>query len=318
LYGLFLLFSLCIGTIFGWASSSSLLTRGLFDPKLLFFSDPRKAFDDRNVEVLLILGCDEDRVYAGYHKPGRIVRGSARSDMMMLARLDFAHNSITGLSIPRDTACTLPGFGKHKINAFYSIAGSGSRAALAQRAVEHLLPGVSINKVVAIDFDKFKELVDLVGGVDVTVPRKTDYDDFAGDLHIHFHAGPQHMAGHNAIEFIRFRHDREGDFGRQSREREFLLAVKTSALRNWAKLPQIAEEGKRVLGGTLTDDQVLALAMFSKKVSADRIKMATLPVLPSSGVFLKLDAPATKKLLLNLGFVEQAQSEARPATPSEG
>ena len=74
---------------------------------------------------LLILGCDEDLSPGGK----RVLLKQARSDMMLLARLDFNNKSVRALSIPRDTLCQLPGYSEQKINAYHALgAAKSSRA----------------------------------------------------------------------------------------------------------------------------------------------------------------------------------------------
>ena len=62
-------------------------------------------------------------------------RGDARSDTMMLVRLDPKQNATTVLSIPRDLRVTIPGHGIDKINAAYGLGGLD----LTTRTVKELL-----------------------------------------------------------------------------------------------------------------------------------------------------------------------------------
>lgn len=286
-YGLYLVLALCVGTVAGWIDKSPLL-KSIFVDSLLH-RDPKPAFGNRSSVVLLLLGCDEDRFFRGTKLHGsNIERAYARSDMMLLTKLDFDNKKITALSIPRDTLFGFPGQVRHKINWFFSSAPYSKsspvpvlvqRAAYTQKAVEGLLPGVHIDQSVVLNFEAFERLVDLVGGVDVDVPKKMDYDDNAGELHIHLKPGPQHMDGTDAIGFVRFRHDAESDFGRQSRQKEFLLAFKKSVLSNVPRLPAVVEDSKAVFNGSLTDDQIAALLAFSRSVPESSIEMGMVPVL---------------------------------------
>src|SRR5579859_681994 len=109
-YCAFLVLVLCVGTFFGWIGRSPLLKEAFFHPSAFLNSNPKQTFHQDSLNVL-VLGCDEDRWYHGVKLHGsNIIRKYARSDMMMVARLDFDNNQITALSIPRDTKCKLPGF----------------------------------------------------------------------------------------------------------------------------------------------------------------------------------------------------------------
>lgn len=261
------------GTAYGILGRSKITSNPL---KLIIPPDPVDTFK-ADSQTFLILGCDQDVGYLSQY----VKRHAARSDMMMVARMNFATKEITGVSIPRDTWCQLPGFNEHKINAYHAIAKWGKEKELSKQAVEHLI-GVKIDKVIVIDYDAFKNLVDLMGGVRVNVPRAMDYDDNAGKLHIHLKPGPQVLTGYDAMCYVRYRKSNkkgqsETDFERQERQKDLLVGLKMAALSNWQSLPEIAEAGKKVFGNALTDDQILALAGFAREVGQTRIKLGVIP-----------------------------------------
>lgn len=264
---------LASGSALGWLGRSKLISqnwRALITPP-----SPQEVFNS-DAETFLILGCDED-VY--YHSEF-VLKHKARSDMMMVARMDFASGEITGVSIPRDTWCTLEGYKEHKINAYYSIAKSGEESLLAKKAVESLI-GVQIDKVVVIDYDAMKKLVDTLGGVYVDVPRKMDYDDDAGKLHIHLTPGRQKLDGDQALEYVRFRHSNDGknetDFQRQQRQKDMLLGFRQAAVSNWMRMPDFVDAGKAVFGGALADREILALAGFARGLNQSKIRLGVIP-----------------------------------------
>ena len=89
-----------------------------------------------------------------------------RSDSIMLD----AHGSLTrtaGVSLdPRDLQVDIPDYGVAKINAASQVGGP----ALSLRTVKDLT-GLPVNHIVIVDFARFAELIDAVGGIDITVPR---------------------------------------------------------------------------------------------------------------------------------------------------
>ena len=197
--------------------------------------------------------------------------------MILVARLDFATNRITGLSIPRDTTFRLPDFdGKtHKINAYYNLAPKGEEKATMVRAIEHILPGVKIDRTIAINYDAFQNLVNTVGGVPVVVPKGKEgdglhYDDWSGNLHINLAPGPQVLSGTDAMGYVRFRNDAESDYGRQERQKEFLTSFKSTVLRHPFQLPEVAEQGKAVLDNALNDREIIGLIAFSREGALDQ------------------------------------------------
>ncbi len=146
----------------------------------------------------------------------------ARSDTLLLVRLDPRTGSVSMLSVPRDLLVTIPGYGQNKINAAYSLGG----ARLALEVVRHLL-GVPINDFVDIDFDGFKQVVNKLGGAYLMIDRRyynnTAVTNYAS---IDIQPGYQRLNGAQALGWVRFRHDQNGDFTRIVRQQMFLREMK--------------------------------------------------------------------------------------------
>ena len=165
--------------------------------------------------------------------------GPELTDTMLLATVDMKDKRVGLLSIPRDLAYPLGGGKFVKINSLNAYAeqthpGNGSRE--TANAVQDLL-GIRIDHVVKIDFKAFQELIDAVGGVDITVERSfvdreypTDDDKYQT---VTFDQGLQHMDGETALKFARSRHGSNGegsDFARAHRQQMILLALKEKLL----------------------------------------------------------------------------------------
>lgn len=88
-----------------------------------------------------------------------------RSDTILLVRA--GGTTFRKLSIPRDTLATIPGHGGQKINSAYAFGG----AKLTVETIEKFL-GINIDHIAIVDFNGFRDLIDAVGGVDVTVKKK--------------------------------------------------------------------------------------------------------------------------------------------------
>ncbi len=265
---------------------------------------PQAAFKSDST-TFLILGCDEDLYYQGQ----TVLKHKARSDMMLVAKMDFKSRSITGVSIPRDTWCKLPGYDNHKINAYHAIAKWGQEDALAKKAVEHTI-GVKIDKVITVDYTAFQHLVDLVGGVNVNVSKKMDYDDKAGNLHVHLTPGKHKLRGYDAMCYVRYRHSNAGvadtDFQRQQRQKDFLVGFKSAVMANVFSLPEIVQSAKDVLGNALTDDQISSLAFFSKGLQPNQIRLGVIPTY-ASGKGLGVDRTKLSKVLAMYGLARDRE-----------
>ncbi|KAA0238912.1 MAG: LytR family transcriptional regulator [Armatimonadetes bacterium] len=273
------------GTAAGWLKSSPVLSA--MSAQFLTNKNASDVFDDDALTVL-VLGCDEDRSRGG----AKVVRENARSDMMLVTKIDFANKRVGGISIPRDLEVGLPGYRAQKINAYHSIGGKD----LAKRAAESVL-GVPIDRVIVLNYKAFQELVDVVGGVEVYVPKNMKYTDRPGDLYIDLKKGRQWLDGYQAMGFVRFRHS-DSDFKRMERQRDFLFALKDRVMKNSSLLPTIVNKGSKVIGDEFSPDELASLALFLRGVSNDNIRMSSLPVVEGRGTNLNLDAGKLSEVLL--------------------
>ncbi|HJU48845.1 MAG TPA: LCP family protein [Gaiellaceae bacterium] len=210
--------------------------------------------------TILVLGTD-----------GSTVRpGARRSDSIMLVRTDPRKHRLAFLSIPRDLRVEIPGYGTAKINAANQVGGP----TLTLRTVKGLT-GLPVNHIAIVDFDRFKELIDAVGGIDVTVPRAIrsnrfdcpfDADRCAGWDGWRFAKGTQHMNGQRALVYSRIRENRldpsETDLDRARRQQQVIQATadEVTSLGTALKLPFVGDEIVKPLATELSAGQLMQLA----------------------------------------------------------
>ncbi len=307
-YVVFLLIFLVVGTGAGWLGKTPMgraILSNALHPK-----PPEEVFKGEDSITLLILGCDEDRYFRGTKLHGSSVRRKyARADMILVAKLDFKNNRISGVSIPRDTRCDLDGYKPMKINGYYSNAPKGLEEETTKQAVEHLLPGVTIDRVVTLDFDAMQEMVNAVGGVKVNIDKKMKYDDVAGDVHINFVPGPKLLNGYDAMMFVRFRHD-DSDFARQARQKQFLAAFKNAVVGHPTVFPQVAQTAVDVLNHKLSEDEICALAFFARRVPEKEIQLGQIQVKDGVGTTLLVDEDKLPATLQEYGLEDNYSPSA--------
>ena len=151
----------------------------------------------------------------------------ARTDTIVLCRVDTSKSQISMMSIPRDTMVDIEDAGINKINAAYYFGG----AAGAVKAVRDLT-GVEIDHFAEINFEELVGLIDAMGGIDVEVEETIDDPD-AGDEVIE--AGMQHLNGAQALTFSRSRAYTDGDYTRQRNQRKVIDAIIQKGLNAPAK-----------------------------------------------------------------------------------
>lgn len=165
-------------------------------------------------QTILLIG--SDTIGKGEAEVGREV---ARSDTLILLRLDPNRGATAIMSIPRDLKVEIPGYGSDKINAAYALGGPE----LTLETVKDVT-GLPINHVVNVDLAGFTEVVDKLGCVYVDVDRRY-FNDSLEYIPIDLQAGYQKLCGPQALSYARYRHE-DTDLVRGARQQEFLGAFK--------------------------------------------------------------------------------------------
>jgi polyisoprenyl-teichoic acid--peptidoglycan teichoic acid transferase len=171
--------------------------------------------------TFLVLGSDQRYI------DGKLTK-QARSDTILLARVDPRTDRIAVMSIPRDLAVDIPGYGRDKINAAYSDGGPRKTVA----TIKALFKGATgrefdINNVINVNFGGFRRAVDYIGGVYVDVDRRyfndnnPPVDSAANYATIDVQPGYQKLKGQDALDYVRYRHG-DNDLVRAARQQDFL------------------------------------------------------------------------------------------------
>ena len=308
----FCLICVTVGTVVGafWRTQfgRAIITQISVDPfhAIIHATDPLAAFtpdqqflaEQQNGVNVLLMGCDHD--YED-RRPVPIMSSPGRSDAMLLAHVDFAHNLINVLSIPRDSAVRIPGHGITKINAAHSIGGND----LSMETI-HSVFGVQPDYYVSLNFEGFQKIVDALGGVDVTVHRPLNYDDNWGNLHVHLKPGFQHLNGYKAMGYVRIRHS-DSDLMRAERQHEFLEALRSRVLEPSAflKLPGALNALSDNLQTNLKTEQMLTLANFARKLPKQNIQLVTLPVAEGPS-YVYIQVPQSTDVIRKMFFYDDA------------
>ena len=239
-----LLLSAAIGLTGGFLLAIPLsrsLTPDADAPPLLPVSNPFSAWSVFDNREILVLGVDE---------------GGGNTDAIFTLRVEGGRTSIT--QIPRDSYINSDRFGPVKANALYAYGGLDAVKSELSR-----LMGRPINHHILVNLNGIRTLSDLVGGVQVDVPKRLYYRDRSQGLLIDLQPGPQVLQGEDLEGFLRWRHDEEGDLGRLARQQLVLKSLFGSMTRpeNLVRLPALIQAagqnldtdlGAMELGGLIT------------------------------------------------------------------
>jgi LCP family protein required for cell wall assembly len=219
--------------------------------------------------------------------------GPNLSDTMMVWSIDPKTYDVAAISVPRDLYAKIPGYGYGKINA----ANADSGPQLAEKVVSTIL-GVDINYYVVVDFSGFKQAIDAVGGVDITVPtalfdKQYPCDVGNGVCPYSQPAGTIHMSGSQALKYSRCRHNDPGigncgnDYGRAARQQQVVSALKSRALSagtltNPAKLTSLIDTVGSHVKTDLQLSDLKILAQLAGKIDTAKIVNKVLDDAPDS------------------------------------
>jgi len=173
-------------------------------------------------QTFLLIGSD--------HRAGTPYN-DARTDTMLLVRLNAGSSTINVMSLPRDLQVNIPGNGNQKLNAAYSAGGPGL---LIKTVQQNVFPGFKPNHIIDVNFKGFADLVNAIGCVYSDVDHRyynqsaLGIDDYAS---INIQPGYQKLCGGNnetngALSFVRFRHT-DSDITREARQQDFLRWAKS-------------------------------------------------------------------------------------------
>ena len=168
------------------------------------------AKQEGNRTNILVMGVDA--------RPGE---DRSRSDTMMLVSIDPKINKVAVISIPRDTKVKIKG-SSNRIAAANFIGGPE----LAVTTVEELLE-VKIDNYITADFNGFKEIIDTLGGVTITVPERM----YKPSEDIDLNPGTQKLNGRQALGLVRYRDYVTGDIQRTAQQQEFIKALAAEVLK---------------------------------------------------------------------------------------
>lgn len=162
---------------------------------------------------VLLMGVDD------YSSSGE----SARTDTLMVATFNPKDKTMKLLSIPRDTLVEIPGEGiEDKINHSYAYG----KEELTIETIENFLD-IPIDYYVTVNFEGFKNIVNIIGGIKVNVPF--DFEQNSDDRiaeKLQFYEGEMTLDGRHALAYARMRKvDPLGDIGRNERQKEVVTAV---------------------------------------------------------------------------------------------
>jgi LCP family protein required for cell wall assembly len=175
-----------------------------------------------------------------------------RSDTIIVLHVPSTHDQAYLISVPRDTWVTVPGYWDMKITeAFYhgnKDGGWNGGAQLVAQALHHLT-GLQFNAAAIVNFSGFEKIIDEMGGIEFCVETAATSEHLVmvngermgiGEARrqgwyferVRYEIGCQHLAGWQALDYVRQRKNletHEGDYARQRHQQQLLQAMAQKA-----------------------------------------------------------------------------------------
>lgn len=199
----------------------------------------------------------------------------ARTDTLMLVKLNYKNGNIDIVSVPRDTRVKIDGQ-YHKMNSAHAYGGMP----LTIKTIRSML-GIDLDYYMAVDFDAVIGVIDAIGGVEVNSPHQIEIPEIDIDIP----AGKSKLNGTEALEFVRHRNGfSNGDLGRVENQQNFLVDLAKQILRpkNVFKLPKLVKIYENNVVTNIPGDTMKEILLHAYKFSPDKIETQTLPGRPTT------------------------------------
>lgn len=145
---------------------------------------------------------------------GNNIEKGNRSDSMMILTIDEKNQDIRLTSLARDTYVDIEGYGSEKLTHAYAYEG----ASLLIQTIKNNF-GIDVDKYVAVSFDSFEKIIDILDGIEINVSKK-EVSQIKGIKK----SGTQTLNGSQALEYSRIRYI-DSAYERDNRQRKVIEAL---------------------------------------------------------------------------------------------
>jgi LCP family protein required for cell wall assembly len=219
--------------------------------------------------------------------------GGNLTDTILVASIDPVQNEAALLSIPRDFYVNFRGT-YTKINAVFEYGQQASKAkddagkekdgiaAIDEKLTQVI--GIPMHYYAIVDFDAFKDVVNAVNGIDITLDDPIwdpNFDWQYGKNALKLPAGQVHLSGVQAMLLARSRNAHGGygtgnDFERNANQRKMLIAIKEKVFTlgtfsNPAKISSLIDAVGNHVRTNISLDELRRMYDIGKNIDAGKV-----------------------------------------------
>ncbi|ABX42918.1 LCP family protein [Lachnoclostridium phytofermentans] len=235
------------------------------------------------------------------------------TDSMIVASINTKDNTLKLLSLMRDLYIDIKGYDKDRLNSVYARGGI---PLLYDTIYTNF--GVSLDGYLLVNFEAFEQIVDLLGGVNVTLTKnEAEYlnvhNYISNPVYRNVVEGEQLMNGNQVLGYCRTRKVSTGtesnDFGRTQRQRKVLQSIINKL------------KSKNMISLALKMDEILSAVHITTDITKSDFKeyltigmdlaldnIETLRV-PLDGKYIDLKIPSGKKYKAVLGIKDLEETK---------
>lgn len=237
--------------------------------------EPMPLVDEQDYDIVnfLLLGSDTTNP-----------QNSGRTDVILIVSVNRTAGTVAFLSLPRDLYVYIPGWQSYRINTAYGhgeLEAEGHGIQLLKDTILYNL-GIQIDYYARVDFNGFKNIIDSMGGVELTVDcaiedwrlREPDLDPTVEDNWEMFTlpVGVHMMDSDLALWYVRSRRT-SSDFDRGRRQQDMMRAiwrhVREMGLLN--QLPDIWQQVTEMVETDITLPDMVSLVPLALNIDTSHI-----------------------------------------------
>lgn len=198
------------------------------------------------------------------------------TDVIMLLNYNISSKKFSIMQIPRDTYVTINNYYGYKLNSVYGYYYNEAVAKNEKKPEEYGMEKlrtlleqnlcIKIHYHALVNLDGFRNIVDILGGVEVDIPADMYYVDNDQGLRINLKKGKQVLDGEKAEMFVRYRAGYlQADIGRMDAQKIFMSALIRTVKDNF-NLTTVVKMVNEVFKNIETDVSLSDMVYFAKNL----------------------------------------------------
>lgn len=239
----------------------------------------------RDSVTVLVIGSDADTLAGATNKAAPA--GPPNGDAVLLVRVN-RRGPLQVLQVPSDLALSLPGRPEPVALGTLYRAGGVTLTREALRELLDLKDGAP-ERFVVVPRQALRNLVDALGGLEVSPPRRMKYRDQSQKLTIDLQSGLQRLPGAKVEQLARYRDKWLGESGRRTNQQVVLNGLRDQLAQPGvvAQLPAIVNTWSNQVETNLTTREMLSL-LAAALDKPQPMRIESLPLRPATKAYADL------------------------------